>query len=191
MLEVHGAYLRANGFRTYIVTGGGQEFVRAYAERVYGVPAEQVIGSSIATKYDYTGRRAGADARAQAVLHRRQGRQGRSDINLFIGKRPHAAFGNSGGDREMLEWTGAGDGARLRCWCCTTTPSASTPTARRRPAGHQGRHVLPGARGRGEADGLDRDQHEERLEDGCSRRGTMSDAGATPARRSSRAWPPS
>ena len=74
MLEVM-EYLRANGFRTYIVTGGGQEFVRVYSERVYGVPPEQVVGSSIATKYEYRGRQAGADARAQGVLHRRQGRQ--------------------------------------------------------------------------------------------------------------------
>ena len=74
MLEVM-RYLRANGFRTYIVTGGGQEFVRVYSERVYGVPVEQVIGSSIATKYEIGERQARADARAQGVLHQRQGRQ--------------------------------------------------------------------------------------------------------------------
>jgi phosphoserine phosphatase len=111
MLEVMG-YLRAHGFRTYIVTGGGQELVRTYSERVYGVPVDQVIGSSIATKYDYQG--------GKPVLMREpkvffiDDRVGKPiGINLFIGKRPLAAFGNSDGDREMLEWTGAGDGARL------------------------------------------------------------------------------
>ncbi len=111
MLEVM-EYLRANGFRTYIVTGGGQEFVRALSERTYGVPIEQVVGSSIATKYEYKD--------GKPVLMREpkiffvDDKAGKPiGINLFIGKRPIAAFGNSGGDREMLEWTGAGDGARL------------------------------------------------------------------------------
>ena len=111
MLEVMN-YLRANGFRTYIVTGGGQEFVRVYSERVYGVPPEQVVGSSIATKYEVRD--------GKPVLMREpkiffiDDHAGKAvGINLFIGKRPVAAFGNSGGDREMLEWTAAGDGARL------------------------------------------------------------------------------
>ncbi len=106
-------HLRANGFRTYIVTGGGQDFVRAYAQRVYGVPPEQIVGSSIATKYEISNGRAelmrlpklffNDDHAAKAI-----------GIDLFIGKRPYAAFGNSTGDREMLEWTGAGDGTRLK-----------------------------------------------------------------------------
>ncbi len=111
MLEVM-KYLRANGFRTYIVTGGGQEFVRVYSERVYGVPVEQVVGSSIVTKYD--------DQDGKPALMREpkvffiDDRAGKAiGINLFIGKRPYVAFGNSGGDREMLEWAGAGAGARL------------------------------------------------------------------------------
>jgi phosphoglycolate phosphatase-like HAD superfamily hydrolase len=111
MLEVM-EHLRAHGFRTYIVTGGGQEFVRVYSEQVYGVPVEQVVGSSIATKYEYQD--------GKPVLMREpkvffiDDKVGKPiGINLFIGKRPYAAFGNSGGDREMLEWTGAGDGARL------------------------------------------------------------------------------
>jgi phosphoserine phosphatase len=117
MLEVM-QYLRANGFRTYIVTGGGQEFVRAYSEKVYGVPPEHVVGSSIVTKY--------VDTDGKPVLMREpkvffvdDGPGKAIGINLFIGKRPCAAFGNSGstdfssGDAQMLEWTQAGDGARL------------------------------------------------------------------------------
>ena len=111
MLEVM-RYLRANGFRTYIVTGGGQEMTRTYAERVYGIPPEQVVGSSILTKYEYRD--------GHPVLMREPKLFFRTDfagkaigINLFIGKRPNAAFGNSQGDREMLEWTQAGGGARL------------------------------------------------------------------------------
>lgn len=117
MLEVM-QYLRANGFRTYIVTGGGQEFVRAYSEKVYGIPPEQVVGSSIVTTY--------VDTNGKPVLMREpkvffidDGPGKAIGINMFIGKRPLAAFGNSGsadreaGDTQMLEWTQAGDGARL------------------------------------------------------------------------------
>jgi len=111
MLEVM-EYLRANGFKTYIVTGGGQEFVRVYGDKVYGVPQEQVVGSSILTKYD--------DHDGRGVLLREpkvffvDDRGGKPvGINLFIGKRPHAAFGNSTGDQQMLEYTQGGDGARL------------------------------------------------------------------------------
>jgi phosphoglycolate phosphatase-like HAD superfamily hydrolase len=111
MLEVM-KYLREKGFRTYIVTGGGQEFVRVYSERVYGVPPEQVVGSSIVIKYD--------DSSGKPVLMREpkvffidDGPGKAIGINLFIGKRPYAAFGNSGGDQQMLEWTQSGGGARL------------------------------------------------------------------------------
>ncbi len=111
MLEVMN-YLREKGFRTYIVTGGGQEFVRVYSEQVYGVPPEQVVGSSIVTKYE--------NANGKPVLMREpnvflidDGPGKAIGINLFIGKRPYVAFGNSGGDEEMLQWTQAGEGARL------------------------------------------------------------------------------
>ncbi len=111
MLEVL-AYLRANGFKTYIVTGGGQEFVRVYAEQVYGIPPEQVVGSSIATKYEY---RNGKPVlmREPKVFFINDHAGKPVGINLFIGRRPHAAFGNSTGDQQMLEWTTAGDGARI------------------------------------------------------------------------------
>lgn len=111
MIEVMD-YLRANGFRTYIVTGGGQEFVRDYSQRVYGIPPEQVVGSSVLTKYEYRD--------GKPILLREpkvffiDDHAGKAiGINLFIGKRPYAAFGNSTGDQEMLEWTQAGGGARL------------------------------------------------------------------------------
>jgi phosphoserine phosphatase len=112
MLEVM-KYLRANGYRTYIVTGGGQEFVRAIAEPVYGVPPEQVIGSAGQTKYGY-----GKDGKPTLIKQPKvllvDDRAGKPEaINLIIGRRPTAAFGNSTGDRQMLEWTQAGDGARL------------------------------------------------------------------------------
>src|SRR5271154_5293655 len=117
MLEVM-QYLRANGFRTYIVTGGGQEFVRVYSERVYGVPPEQVVGSSIVTKYEVVDGKP-VLMREPKVFLIDDGPGKAVGINMFIGKRPQAAFGNSGsadfksGDAQMLEWTQAGDGARL------------------------------------------------------------------------------
>jgi hypothetical protein len=111
MIEVM-EFLRANGFRTYIVTGGGQEFVRVYSQDVYGIPPEQVVGSSIVTKYEM--------AEGKPVLQREpkvffidDGPGKAIGINLFIGKRPQIAFGNSDGDKEMLQWTTAGDGLRL------------------------------------------------------------------------------
>jgi phosphoglycolate phosphatase-like HAD superfamily hydrolase len=106
-------YLRASGFRTYIVTGGGQDFVRAYAQRVYGVPPEQVIGSSLAMQYEL--RRDKPDLLRLPKLFFNSDNEGKAiGINMFIGKRPYASIGNSNGDREMLEWTGAGDHARLK-----------------------------------------------------------------------------
>jgi hypothetical protein len=106
-------YLGANGFKTYIVTGGGQDFVRAYAQRVYGVPPEQVIGSSLTVKYVMTDDR--PELMRLPTLFFDDDHAGKAiGINLFIGKRPYAAFGNSTGDQEMLEWTSAGDGARLK-----------------------------------------------------------------------------
>jgi len=112
MLEVMN-YLRTNGFKTYIATGGGQDFVRAYAQKVYGVPPEQVIGSSIATKFEIK------DGKPELIRQPRlffdDNYTGKAiGIDLFIGKRPYAAFGNSTGDREMLEWIGAGEGPRLK-----------------------------------------------------------------------------
>ena len=106
-------YMRANGYKTYIVTGGGQDFVRVYAEEVYGVPPEQVVGTAGGTKYGY-------DKSGKPFLTKEprlilnDDKAGKPEgIHLMIGRRPRAAFGNSAGDKEMLEYTKAGDGARL------------------------------------------------------------------------------
>jgi len=105
-------YLRANGFETFIVSGGGVEFMRPMTEAVYGIPPEQVVGSTIETKYEVRdGRPVLMRLPEIGFIDDKDGKP--VGINEFIGRRPIAAFGNSAGDREMLEWTGAGGGARL------------------------------------------------------------------------------
>jgi len=111
MLELL-AYLRANGFKTIIVSGGGVEFMRPWTARVYGIPPEQVIGSSIKTKFEMRD--------GQPVLVRLpevdfvDDKAGKPvGIQMHIGRRPIAAVGNSDGDLQMLQWTAAGPGARL------------------------------------------------------------------------------
>jgi phosphoserine phosphatase len=106
-------YMRANGYKTYIVTGGGQDFVRLYAEKVYGIPPEQVVGTAAGTKYGY-----GKDGKPfltkEPKLLLNDNDAGKPEgIHLMIGRRPYAAFGNSTGDKQMLEYAGAGDGVRL------------------------------------------------------------------------------
>jgi len=111
MLELL-AYLRANGFKTWIVSGGGVEFMRAWVEGVYGVPPEQVIGSSIKTKYEV---RNGVPSIIRLPeINFIDDKAGKPiGINQTIGRRPIAAFGNSDGDFQMLEWVTAGSGRRL------------------------------------------------------------------------------
>ena len=112
MLEVM-RYLRANAYRTYIVTGGGQDFVRVYAEEVYGTPPEQVVGTAGVTKYGYD-KEGKPFLTNEPKLLLNDNYAGKVEgIHMMIGRRPYAAFGNSTGDREMLEWTGAGAGPRL------------------------------------------------------------------------------
>ena len=105
-------YLRANGFKTFIVSGGGIEFMRPWAERLYGVPPEQVIGSSVNTHFEL---RDGKPVLARlAELNFNDDKGGKPvGINQHIGRRPLMAFGNSDGDREMLEYTQGGAGARF------------------------------------------------------------------------------
>jgi phosphoserine phosphatase len=111
MLELL-ALLRANDFKTFIVSGGGIEFMRTFSEEVYGIPPEQVIGSSIVTKY-VVGDGAPQLLR-EAELHFYDDKEGKPvAINAHIGRRPIAAFGNSDGDFAMLEWATSGPGARF------------------------------------------------------------------------------
>jgi phosphoserine phosphatase len=106
------AWLRANGFKTYLVSGGGVEFMRVFSERVYGVPPEQVIGSSIRTKYEVRdGRPVILRLPEIEFIDDQAGKP--VAINRFIGRRPILAFGNSDGDFEMLEYTTSGPGPRL------------------------------------------------------------------------------
>jgi hypothetical protein len=111
MLELL-AYLRANGFKTFVVSGGGIEFMRPWTERVYGIPPEQVVGSSIKTKFEMR--------RGRPILFRLPELNFNDDkagkpvaINEYIGRRPIAAFGNSDGDLQMLQWTTMAGGVRF------------------------------------------------------------------------------
>lgn len=111
MLEVI-QFLAANDFQNYIVSGGGQEFMRAYAERVYRIPLQRIIGSAGFVNYEYR------DGKPVLIKQPKilfiDDKKGKPEgINLFIGRRPIAAFGNSDGDRQMLEWTQAGKGKRF------------------------------------------------------------------------------
>jgi phosphoserine phosphatase len=112
MLELM-RYLRASGYKTIIVTGGGQDFVRTYAERIYGVPRDQVVGSAAGTTLSY-------DAGGRAILTKDpkllwvNDKSGKPvEIHQAIGRRPVMAFGNSDGDQQMLEYTQGGEGARF------------------------------------------------------------------------------
>jgi phosphoglycolate phosphatase-like HAD superfamily hydrolase len=106
------AYLRANGFKTFIVSGGGIEFMRPWAERVYGVPPEQVVGSSIKTKFQM--RDGKPELFRLPEMNFIDDNVGKPiGINEYIGRRPIAAFGNSDGDLEMLQWATMADGPRL------------------------------------------------------------------------------
>lgn len=113
MLEVM-SYLRANGFSTYIVTGGGQEFVRAFSEGTYGIPPQQVMGSAGKTKYeiDKDGKSVLVKMPEVLLIDDKAGKP--EGINLMIGRRPIAAFGNSTGDQQMLEYTQGETGASAR-----------------------------------------------------------------------------
>ena len=106
-------FFRANGYKTYIVTGGGQDFVRVYSERVYGIPPEQVVGTALGVKYGYDKNGKPFLTKEPKLLLNDDNAGKVEGIHLEIGSRPHAAFGNSTGDRQMLEYTKAGDGARL------------------------------------------------------------------------------
>jgi len=111
MLELL-AYLRGNGFKTFIVSGGGIEFMRPWTEKVYGIPPEQVIGSSGKLKFEMRdGKPVLMKLPAVDLINDKEGKP--VGIQTHIGRRPIAAFGNSDGDLQMLQWTTAGSGARF------------------------------------------------------------------------------
>jgi phosphoserine phosphatase len=127
-------YLRANGFKTWIVSGGGIEFMRPWTERVYGIPPEQVIGSSVKTKFELQ--------EGKPVLVRLpkidfiDDKAGKPvGINQHIGRRPIAAFGNSDGDLQMLQWTAAGSGARFCLYVHHTDAEREWAYDRKSPIG--------------------------------------------------------
>jgi len=106
------AFLHSNGFKTFIVSGGGIEFMRPWTEAVYGIPPEQVVGSSIKTTFEM--RDEGPVLVRQAEINFIDDKEGKPvGINSHIGRRPIAAFGNSDGDLQMLQWTTAGHGVRF------------------------------------------------------------------------------
>jgi phosphoglycolate phosphatase-like HAD superfamily hydrolase len=107
------SYLRANGYKTFIVTGGGQDFVRVYSETTYGIPPEQVVGTAGGTKFGYDKDGKPVLTREPKLLLNDDNAGKPEGIHLMIGRRPVIAFGNSTGDREMLEYTYAGKGPRL------------------------------------------------------------------------------
>ncbi|HTR42392.1 MAG TPA: HAD family hydrolase [Pseudomonadales bacterium] len=106
-------YLRANGFKTYIVTGGGQDFVRVYAEQTYGIPPEQIVGTMGGVSYSYNEEGKPILTKDPKLLLNDNNAGKPEGIHMMIGRRPYASFGNSTGDRQMLEYTKAGRGARL------------------------------------------------------------------------------
>lgn len=112
MMEVL-QFMRDSGYKTYIVTGGGQDFVRVYAQKVYGIPPEQVVGTMGGTKFGYKKDGQPFLTKEPKLLLNDDHAGKPQGIHLMIGRRPRAAFGNSVGDRQMLEYTSAGEGARL------------------------------------------------------------------------------
>ncbi len=113
MLELM-RYLRANGYKTYIVTGGGQDFVRVYSQQTYGVPPEQVVGTVGETEYVYDSTSGTSSLMKLPKLMLNDDKSGKPQgIQMVIGRRPYAAFGNTAGDQQMLEYTTTGGGMRL------------------------------------------------------------------------------
>ena len=151
---------RANGYKTYFVTGGGQDFVRMYSEQVYGIPPEQVVGSAGATHFGYDKSGKPILTKVAKLLLNDDSAGKPESIHMMIGRRPVAAFGNSIGDKQMLEYTQAGDGARLMMLVHHDDDKQRI----RLRTEIQGGHLPRRADGRGKKERLVRHQHEERLE---------------------------
>ena len=134
MLELL-AYLRANGFKTFIVSGGGIEFVRVFAEEVYGIPPEQVVGSVVKTRFELrNGKPVLVRLPEISFIDDKAGKP--VGINRHIGRRPIASFGNSDGDLQMLQWTAAGDGPRFCLLVRHTDAQREWAYDRTSPIGH-------------------------------------------------------
>jgi hypothetical protein len=106
-------YFRANGYKTYIVTGGGQDFVRVFSEQTYGIPPEQIVGTAAASKFGYDSAGKPFLTKTDKLLLNNNYAGKAEGIQLMIGRVPYASFGNTPGDKEMLEYTKAGSGTRL------------------------------------------------------------------------------
>ena len=157
MLELL-AYLRANGFKTFIVSGGGIEFMRPWTEKVYGIPPEQVVGSSGKTKFEMRdGKPVLVKLPEVNFIDDKDGKP--VGINQHIGRRPIAAFGNSDGDLQMLQWTGAGSGPRFCLYVHHTDAEREYAYDRKDPH----RPARQGPR-RSRRQRLDGREHEGRLE---------------------------
>ncbi|CAN5741803.1 HAD family hydrolase [soil metagenome] len=135
MLELL-AFLRLNQFKTFIVSGGGIEFMRPWTERVYGIPPEQVVGSSGLTRYAMPSPDRPVLVKEAQVEFVDDGPGKAEGINRFIGRRPIFAFGNSDGDQQMLEWTVAGEGARFAGLIHHTDAVREYAYDRNSPVGH-------------------------------------------------------
>jgi hypothetical protein len=128
-------YLRANGFKTFIVSGGGIDFMRPWSQAVYGIPPEQVIGSSIKTRYELVdGKPVLARLPELNFFDDKEGKP--VGIQHHIGRRPIAAFGNSDGDLAMLQWTTAGKGPRLALFVHHTDAEREWAYDRKSSIGH-------------------------------------------------------
>jgi hypothetical protein len=106
-------YMRNNQYKTYIATGGGQDFVRVYSEKTYGIPPEQIVGTAGGTSFGYDQNGKPFLTKEPKLLLNNDNAGKPEGIHLMIGRRPCAAFGNSVGDKQMLEYTKAGDGERF------------------------------------------------------------------------------
>ena len=123
------AYMRSKGYKTYIVTGGGQDFVRVYSEKTYGIPAEQVVGTARGTTFDYDSTRRPFLTKVPKLLLNDDKAGKPEGIHLMISRWPYAAFGNSVGDQQMLEYTKAGMASGSPFWSSTTMQTGNMPTA--------------------------------------------------------------
>ena len=156
-------YLRSNGFKTFIASGGGADFMRAWTQKTYGIPPEQVVGSTGGLKFEMNRDGGPALIKLPEVDFIDDGPGKPVGIERFIGRRPIFAFGNSDGDLQMLQWTAAGGGARFM-GLVHHTDAEREYAYDRNSKSRQARQST----GRSDGEGLDGGRHEERLENDLS-----------------------